>query len=332
MDMEHGCVVVQFNAPGLGSELAHALTAPLLSASVIRFADTECDVVLDRPFHEVHNKSVLLVAQFGNSFAAWSVNDFLLSLCFLASRIRAAGAASLTCVLPYYPYARQDAHAEHGGISSVHMLANLFKSVGIDRVITFDFHNARLLEQASFPIENISCKDFWARELGLFMQELGDIPYVLVAPDGGAALRVQAVARELGIEACFVAKRRVEINQASAVSLSGNVAGRYALVLDDIIDTGRTAVSAAQLVLNHGAVGVSGFFTHAVLSSTSLAVMQVAPFDRVMLADTLHPTALGYAAMSYVSITPFITESIVKTISSSLGQSLPQRELYEPRV
>lgn len=325
-------VVVQFNAPELGAGLAQTLAATLLAADVVRFADTECDVVLEQSFHAVAGKTVVLVAQFGGKLAAWSINDFLVSLCFLASRMRAAGVASLVCVLPYFPYARQDLTAVHGGVNSARMLSDLLKAAGVDELIVFDLHNSRLLEQTALTVTNISCKDFWVGVLRVFMQELGSNEYVLVAPDNGAAIRVQALAEQLGIDPCFVAKRRTDINQASAISLNGSVVGKYALILDDIIDTGRTAVSAAEFVLSRGATGVSGFFTHAVLSSTSLAVMQVAPFDRVVVADTLHRTALSYAAMSYVSIAPFIVESIAKIMTINSHQTEVQQGLYERSV
>jgi ribose-phosphate pyrophosphokinase len=338
MDMQHEKillperVVVQFNAPELGAGLAQAFGATLLVADVVRFADTECDVVLEQPFHAMTGKTVVLVAQFGGRLAAWSINDFLLSLCFLVSRIRAAGIVSLVCVLPYFPYARQDLSPVHGGVSSALILSNLLKSAGVDELVVFDLHSVRLLEQTPLSITNITCKDFWIGILRTFMQQLGSNEYVLVAPDNGAAMRVQAVAEQLGIQTCFVAKRRTDINQASAISLNGSVLGKYALILDDIIDTGRTAVGAAELVLNHGALGVSGFFTHAVLSSASLAVMQVAQFDRVVVADTLHRTALSYGSMSYVSITSFIVENIAKIMTINPHQGEMQQGLYERSI
>lgn len=332
MVVDHESVVVQFNASELGAELAQSLKIPLLVADLVRFADTECDVFLTAPFQSVEHKSVYLVAQFGGNFAAWSVNDFLMSLCFLASRIRSAGAVSITCVLPYYPYARQDILSAHGGISSMSSLTSLFEASGIDSIITFDLHNPRGLGNSSMLIRNISCNDFWVDVLRNFMKEFAHFDYVLVAPDSGAAQRVQLVAQKLGIEACFIVKRRLEVNQAAAISLSGNASGRYALILDDIIDTGRTAVSAAQFLLDHNVVGVSGFFTHAVLSATSLAVMHGAPFNKVVLANTLHPSVLGYDMMQYTSIIPFITKSVVKVISSFSSQSSSHQELYEPHV
>ncbi|MBM3886518.1 ribose-phosphate pyrophosphokinase [Candidatus Dependentiae bacterium] len=333
MNMQHEKVVVQFNAPELGLDLAQELNATLLAVDVIRFADTECDVFLEQPFHSVVGKSVILVAQFGGKFAAWSINDFLLSLCFLAQRLHAAGVFSLTCVLPYYPYARQDIEAGHGGISSASAYADLLQAAGVDDLIVFDLHNPLLVERSSLSIiNNVTSKDFWVDVLTVFMQEFGRNEYVLVAPDSGATMRVQAVAQELGISTCFVSKRRTDINQAAAISLSGSVAGKYALLLDDIIDTGRTAVSAADLVLSSGAIGISGFFTHGVLSSTSLAVMSLAPFDRILVTDSLHKTALSYEAMQYVSMHSFIINEIVTRNTACAQLDIQRQGLYEPNV
>ncbi len=312
MDKQHGTVVVQFNAPHLGEALSQALQASLICAKVVRFADTESDVLLEQSFHELAGKEVILVAQFGASFAAWSINDFLMMLCFLAKRIRVAGALSLRCVLPYFPYARQDIEADHGGISCANILSDMLGAAGVDLLITFDLHNPLIRTQTSLPIVNVSCTNFWADAIEKFMQAKGRHRYVLVAPDRGAVVQVQALAQKLGIEACFVAKRRTEINHATAISLSGAVEGRYALILDDIIDTGRTAIGAAELILSHGATGVSAFFTHAVLSSTSLSVMQNAPFDEINVTDSIHRTSLSYDILKFISMTPFIIDSVSK--------------------
>ena len=330
--MQHEKIVIQCNAPDLGADLAHALDAKLLVADGIRFADTEVDIVLNQPYHAVAGKEVLLIAQFGGQLASWPINDFLLSLCFLAHRIRAAGALSLRCVLPYFPYARQDLHATHGGVSSARILCDLMKTAGIDECIVFDIHNNHLVEQSTFTLTNIECQNFWLGVLRLYMNQLGNNKYVLVAPDASAAVRVQALANELGIEACFITKQRTHINQATAIALSGNVLGRYALILDDIIDTGRTAVSAADLVLSHGAVGVSGFFTHGVLSSASLAVMQFAPFDHLVVADTLQQSILRYDAMHYVSMRQFIVDSVTQLIIKSHHRESSQQKFYEPTI
>jgi ribose-phosphate pyrophosphokinase len=301
-------VVIQFNAPQLGKNLATALNLPVIAAEVVRFADTECDVVLECPFPAIAGKHVVLAAQLGGRFAAWSTNDFLLSICFLVKRLQASHVASITCVLPYYPYARQDLNATHGGVSSAGIMGDIFKAMGVDQLITIDLHNAPVLHQTELAVTALSSVDFWVPVLRNFMDELGDVEYVLVAPDAGAASRVQAVARALGIASRFVAKRRPEINQAAATVLSDEVTGKYALILDDIIDTGRTAASAAELVLSRGAVGVSGFFTHAVLSAASLAVLPLAAFDRVVVTDSVHHSSLSYANMDYVSMLPFIVE------------------------
>lgn len=314
MDKQHGKVVVQFNASQLGEALSKALQVPLIATKVIRFADTECDVVLEQSFHSVAHQEVILVAQFGGSFAAWSTNDFLMMLCFLAKRIRAAGAVSLRLVLPYFPYARQDIDAAHGGVSCAKILSDLLSAAGVDALITFDLHNPFIQSTTKLPIINIASTPFWVEKIKSFMLNKGRHPYVLVAPDSGAALQVQALAQQLGIDSCLVAKKRPDINYATAISLSGSVNGCYALILDDIIDTGRTAISASELILAHGATGISAFFTHAVLSSTSLSVMQHASFDEIMVTDSLHRTSLSYEMLKFISMIPFIVESVVAAV------------------
>lgn len=313
--MQQGRVVVEFNAAELGAGLADALVAPLISASVLRFADTESDVAVTPSFDAVAGKEIVLVAQFGGSFAAWSVNDFLLSLCFLSSRIKSAGATSLTCVLPYLPYARQDVLGVHGGVSSALLLIDLLQGAGVDRLMTVDMHAPKILELAKMPVCNFSSTLFWADYIASFMSVLGHKKYVLVAPDNGAALRAQVLAQILGIEVCFITKMRMEVNHATAVGLAGEVSERYALLVDDIVDTGRTAFAAAALVLARGAVGVSAFFTHPVLSAASMAVMQPSAFDQVVVTNSLHKTALSYDVLRYVSLNSFIISSVLKQLS-----------------
>lgn len=330
MAIQHNTIVVEYNAPFLGQSLAQTLRTTLVTALTDRFADTECDIFLEKNFRDLAGHDVILVAQLGGSAAAWPINDFLLNLCFLARRIRAAGAVHIHCILPYFPYARQNIIAHHGGVSSARILIDLLKTAGIDEIITMDLHNGSVFNQLNLSVTNIVSDDFWLDVIQTFMHLTEQNSYVLVAPDNGASLRVQLLAQQLGIEACFITKQRPDINRATAISISGNLDGRYALILDDIIDTGRTAISAADLLLKQGAVGVSAFFTHAVLSTTSLAVMQLSPFGQIVVSDTIHRTTLSYERLRYTSIVPFLVGRIEKIILNKYRTATGMQGTYEP--
>ena len=330
MAIPRNTLVIEYNAPLLGQALAQALGGALVAARIDRFADTECDVFLEKNFQDCAGHTVILVAQLGGNITAWPTNDFLLTLCFLVRRIRAAGAVTIHCILPYFPYARQNIVAHHGGISSARILTELLTSVGVDEIITIDLHNDEVFNQLNLPITNIVSNDFWLDVIKAFMKNTEQTSYVLVAPDNGASLRVQLLAQQLGIEACFITKQRIDINRATAISISGHLDGRYALILDDIIDTGRTAISAADLLLSKGAVGVSAFFTHAVLSTASLAVMQLSPFGQIIVSDTVHRTTLSYERLGYTSIIPFLIGRIEKIISNKYYTTTGTQGTYEP--
>lgn len=330
MTISHNTIVIEYNAPFYGKALAQALNTALITTHVKRFADTECDIFLEKHFNEVANRNIILVAQLGGNATAWPINDFLMSICFLAKRIRTSGAASLNCVLPYYPYARQNILADHGGISFASVLTELLNFSGIDEILTMDLHNAPVLNQLNLAITNITADDFWLENIKPFINFDTKKKYVLVAPDHGAVPRVEKLAQELGIESCFIKKCRIETNQATAISLTGSVNNRYALIVDDIIDTGRTAISAADLVLNNGATGVSAFFTHAVLSTTSLAVMKSSPFQQIITSDTIHQSTLSYEKLRYTSIMHFFINRIEKIIANKFYPTTGIQGMYEP--
>lgn len=332
MIISHNTLVIEYNAPLYGKSLAQGLNTPLIATRLNRFADTECDIFLEQNFSEIANRNIILVAQLGGSAAAWPINDFLLSLCFLAKRIRAAGAASLNCILPYYPYARQDIMAEHGGISSTVILTELLNFAGVNEIVTVDLHNPTLLNQSNLSITNVLADTFWLENIQNFINFDTNKDYVLVAPDHGAIHRIERLAQQLGIESCFITKCRLDTNQATAISLTGSVKNRYALIVDDIIDTGRTAISAADLVLSKGATGASAFFTHAVLSSRSLAVMKSSPFEQIITTDTIHQSTLNYEKLRYTSIMHFFVNRIKKIIANKFYPTSGTQEMYEPHL
>lgn len=216
------------------------------------------------------------------------VNDNIMELCLMLDALKRASAARITAVIPYYGYARQDRKVSPRAPISAKMLADFIRVAGAQRVVTVDLHAGQIQGFFDCPVDNLYC-------VPVMMEHLRQLPQdeiVVVSPDAGGVERARAYAKRLGAGLAIIDKRRDRPNQATAVNLIGNVEGRTAVMVDDMIDTAGTLCAGAEVLIQNGAKEVIACAAHGVLSgpaidriNASTALSQVLVTDTIPLAD-----------------------------------------------
>ncbi|QJT08245.1 ribose-phosphate diphosphokinase [Oceanidesulfovibrio marinus] len=210
------------------------------------------------------------------------VNYHLMQLCLILDALKRASAGRVTAVVPYYGYARQDRKVVPRAPISAKLVADFLTVAGMSRLITIDLHAGQIQGFFDLPVDNLYA-------LPVFLEYLrkveGDL--VMVSPDAGGVERARAYAKRLGATLAIVDKRRDEPNKAKAMHVIGDVKGKMAVVLDDMIDTAGTMVSAADVLLENGAKEVMACATHPVLSGPAVERLCNSQFSKVIVTNTI---------------------------------------------
>jgi len=288
-------------APGaslaFGGRLAAALGTPLAALEEREFEGGEHR---SRPVAEVRGRAVYVVQSMSGDAAA-SANDRLVRALFLVAALRDAGAARVTACLPYLAYLRKDRRTKPQDQVNSRYVAQLLEAVGVDHVMVMDAHNQAAFENAfRCSVELLEAAPLLADELAARM---GSQPVTIVSPDFGGAKRAQRVVDLVaqrsgqGVEFAVIEKRR-ESGQVSGDMVIGPVAGRHAVLVDDLIGAGTTLLRAVKSCREAGALSVSAFATHGVFAPGAERLLGPDGPDRLYVTDTLLPTRLQAPAGS----------------------------------
>jgi ribose-phosphate pyrophosphokinase len=282
--------------PALGEALARELKVPLGSVEVGTFADGESRVHVNQ---DVRDAAVFIVQPTGPP-----VNDHLMVLALLADAVRAAGAARVTGVVPYFGYARQEQRGGPGDARSAQVVSRLLGSVGLDHLITLDFHAPALESALPMPATLLRADEvFLPRVQGWGLRDL-----VVVTPDAGGLKRAQRYALALTAPLAAIAKERPRPDTATPLHVLGEVAGRPCLVVDDMASTGRTLAGAADALWRAGAREVHAVFTHAVMAPGALDRLFAAQFGKVVTTDSVAVDARPW--LEIVPIAPLLARTV----------------------
>lgn len=255
--------------------LAERLTVSSVLFEQGKFADGE---TWFRVGDILPKSSIILIYRFNSSLV---INDQLCSLLLLIAKIKKENkSGKITLILPYFPYARQDKDKN----SLNDMVASMLAHAGVTDCVTYDIHSPVTIK-SSLSIQSLDISDMWLNIAKKIIQNPKE--WSIAAPDEGGKFRSQQLAERLGTEVVFISKMRSEPDHVASSNLLGNVAGRSVILVDDIISTGRTAVSACQELLDQGAKEVIAFFTHAVLAPGAKERIDASGFTSVYVTDTL---------------------------------------------
>jgi len=297
----------------LAESICRYLNLPLGKATVRRFADQEIFVEIQE---NVRGEDVFVVQP--TSFPA---NDHLMELLIMIDAFRRASARRITAVLPYFGYARQDRKAGPRTPISAKLVANLITEAGADRILTLDLHAGQIQGFFDIPTDNLYAVPILARDV----KEHYDTSNVMVvSPDVGGVVRARSLAKRLDAMLAIVDKRRDRPGESEVMNVIGDVEGRDCLLIDDIVDSGGTLCNAAEALLNNGAISVTAYITHGVLSGGAVARVTGSKLKELVITDSILPTPAVQSAGNIRVITTanLIGEAINRTASEESVSSL----------
>jgi len=263
--------------PALAHDIARHLMLPMGRASVGRFSDGEVNIEL---MENVRGRDVFLIQS-----TCPPVNENLMELLVMADACRRASAGSITAVVPYFGYSRQDRRprATRAAITAK-LVADMISGAGVERVLTLDLHAEQIQGFFGIPVDNV----FGSPVL------LGDVwrkaypKLIVVSPDVGGVVRARAFAKRLDdADLAIIDKRRPRPNESKVMNIIGEVAGRSCVLIDDMVDTAGTLCLAAQALKDEGAALVVAYITHAVLSGGAVERIAGSALDELVVTDTI---------------------------------------------
>lgn len=210
------------------------------------------------------------------------VNRNLMQLCLMLDALKRASAGRITAVIPYYGYARQDRKVSPRAPISAKMVADFISVAGAGRVVTIDMHAGQIQGFFNCPVDNLYARPVLLKKLSALS---GDI--VMVSPDAGGVERARSFAKKMDASLAVIDKRRDRPNQVAEMHIVGDVAGKTAVLVDDMIDTAGTICTAANILMEGGAKEVYACATHAVLSGPACDRLNDSPFKEVIVTDTI---------------------------------------------
>ena len=264
--------------PSVAQGVAGCLGLPLGKSSCTKFSDGEISVSL----HESVRGSECFVIQ----STCTPVNDNLMEMLIMIDALKRASAASITAVMPYFGYARQDRKAKARDPISAKLWADLITAAGADRVLTMDLHANQIQGFFDIPVDHL----FGAPMLANHMKKkIGKDPegFVVVSPDLGSVTRSRNFAAKIGCPLAIIDKRRPKANVSEVMNIIGDIEGKKVILVGDMIDTAGTLCNAAQAVIDNGALEVYACATHAVLSGPATERIKNSVIKELILLDTV---------------------------------------------
>ena len=285
----------------LSEAIADYLDMRLTRSEVKTFADQEIFVRIDE---NVRGEDVFVIQS-----TSYPANDNLMQLLIMMDALRRASARRITAVIPYFGYARQYRKTDGRTPISAKLVANLISASGADRVLTVDLHAGQIQGFFDIPTDNLFGGPVMIDDI---KERFGRDKIVMVSPDVGGVVRARALANKLNADLAIVDKRRPEAGKSEVMNIIGEVKGARCIMLDDICDSGGTLANAAAALKDQGAVSVSAYVTHGVLSGTAVQRIEKSVLDELVMTDTIQPSesALKSKKIRVLPMSPLLGEAI----------------------
>ncbi|MBN1843231.1 MAG: ribose-phosphate pyrophosphokinase [Deltaproteobacteria bacterium] len=296
----------------LAKHICHHIGIRLGEAEVKTFSDGEIQVEISE---NVRGKDVFVLQS-----TCAPVNDHLVELLLMLDAFKRASAQRITAVMPYYGYARQDKKVASRVPISAKLVADILTVAGADRVITLDLHAGQIQGFFNIPVDNLFAAPVLLEHI---RQELKN-DTVIVSPDAGGVERARAFAKRLHTQLAIIDKRRVAPNQAEAMHVVGDVQGKVAVILDDMVDTAGTIIEATSALREHGALEVHACCAHAVLSGPAVDRIAKSDIKTLVVTNTnpLNGKAKACDKIRVLSVSKLLAEAIHRSHTGSSVSSL----------
>ncbi|MDW8095602.1 MAG: ribose-phosphate pyrophosphokinase [Aquificaceae bacterium] len=282
----------------LAQEISEYLSIPISDVLVGRFSDGEVRVRINE---SMRGEDVFVIQSLGPP-----INENIMELLLMLDALKRASAGRITAVIPYYAYSRQDRKDRPRVPISARLLADLITTAGAQRLIIVDLHSPQIQGFFNIPVDNL----YALNVLYEYIKGKLDGETVVVSPDAGGVERARLLANKLGCGIAIIYKRRPEPNVAEVLDLIGDVRGKKAIIVDDIIDTAGTVVAATHMLISKGARSVVVSATHGLFSGPAVNRLRESPVEEVIVTNTLCMEGIELQKLSVVSIAPLIGEAI----------------------
>ncbi len=283
--------------PEFSKKVAKYLALPLSPAEIKRFSDGEISVQISE---SVRGKDVFIIQ---STCAPANVN--LMELLILTDALRRSSANSITAIMPYFGYARQDRKAAPRVPITAKLVANMIQTAGIDRVVTIDLHAGQIQGFFDIPVDNL----YGTIVFNDYVKNKNLKNPIVASPDIGGVARARSFAKKLGVDMVIVDKRRERANESEIMNIIGDVEGKDVILLDDMIDTAGTIVNGAKVLKSRGATSVMACCTHAVLSGPAYERIENGELDELIVSDTI-PLKQQSDKIKVLSVAPIFAEVI----------------------
>jgi ribose-phosphate pyrophosphokinase len=282
----------------LAEEICRHLKVPLGGAEVGRFSDGELRVKI---LENVRGDDAYIIQP-----TCPPVNDHLMELLIMVDALARASARRITVVLPYYGYARQDRKAEPRVPITAKLVANLIVAAGADRVLSMDLHAGQIQGFFDIPVDHLYAMPVFLDYIRA--KKLKDV--VVVSPDAGGVERARAFAKRLDADLAIIDKRRPRANIADVMNVIGEVRGKTAILLDDIVDTAGTLTKDADALKSFGAKRVFACCSHGVLSGPAMERINASPIEELLISNSIPLGGKATRKVKVISIAPILAEAI----------------------
>lgn len=306
------CIFSGHANPLLAEQIASYLELPVARCKISTFADGEV-------FVEV-KENVRGVDCYVIQPTCAPVNDHLMQLLVIIDTLKRASAASITAVMPYYGYARQDRKVAPRTPITAKLVADLLQAAGASRVVAMDLHAGQIQGFFNVPFDHLFAMPTFLN----YLQPKLNPGSVCVSPDAGGVERARAYAKRLGSEIAIIDKRRQTANISEVMNIVGAVEGRDCLIIDDMIDTAGTLTNAAKALVERGAKRVFAACTHPVLSDPAIDRIEASMLEEVVVTDTIpiSERARDSGKFKVLSVSRLLGEAIKRIHNSDSVSSL----------
>jgi ribose-phosphate pyrophosphokinase len=303
--------------PELAIEIAKRLKVPVGKSLVSKFKNEETRVEIGE---NVRGSEAFVIQSICKAPNGNGVNDSLMELLLMIDALRRASASRISVIIPYYGYAKQDKKTKGREPISAKVVATLLAAAGAQRIVTLDLHAAQIQGFFDLPVDNLMAMPVLCNHLK--KEGLCDDKIVIVSPDAGGVHRAELFAKRLNSSLAIVFKRRPEPDVSEVTDIVGDVNGKIAVVVDDMISTGGTLAKAAEAIRARGATKVYTVATHGIFAGDALEVLERSEIEKVIVTNTI-PIANLEAHPKFVQL------SIAQTLADAITRITTNRSISE---
>ena len=297
--------------PSLSKSISKQLKLKLINTNIKNFADGEIYVEINE---NIRGNSVFVVQS-----TSTPANDNLMELLLCIDALKRSSAKSVTAVIPYFGYARQDRKVVPRTSISAKVVSNLITKAGANRIVTVDLHAGQIQGFFDMPVDNLFTTPLFARYI---KKNIISKNLTCVSPDAWGIERTRGLAKKINADLAIIDKRRPQAGKSQVMNVIGEIKNKNCIIVDDIIDSGGTIVNAVEALIKKGAKDVHVFVTHAVLSGDAVNKIRKSKIKKLIITDTIDNSRRikNVGKIQVLSIAPLMAEAI-KRISNSTSVS-----------